>query len=85
MIYEIVGNVKEGVRMLLMKAERNRRGWSQMKLAVEAKMHPAEISKIENCKLVPGSKQRGRLSAALGVPENLLLSEVSPDGNKQAL
>jgi transcriptional regulator with XRE-family HTH domain len=59
-----------------MKAERQRLGWSQQVLGVRARVQCAEISKIENGRLIPYAGQRKRLAKALGLTPDELLQPV---------
>lgn len=57
------------------------KGWTGMKLATEAGLHPSQISKFETGREIPYDKQLERLAAALGIPQgkaHTLLDEVAP-------
>lgn len=62
------------VAVMALKGLRERRGWSQAELARRARLHPADISRIESGRLVPYDRQRRRLARALGVSEEALES-----------
>jgi transcriptional regulator with XRE-family HTH domain len=60
--------------MLRIKAERQKRKWSQTTLAARAgSMSAADISRIENGLLKPYPQQLARLARALKVPPDQLL------------
>ena len=54
--------------MMLLKTERQRRGWSQAELARRAQMNPTTVSLIESRRLEPYPKQLEKLADALGLP-----------------
>jgi transcriptional regulator with XRE-family HTH domain len=63
--------------MIRLKAERLKRGWTQVDLAFHAKVAVAEISRIEKGRVThpyPGHAQR--LAAALGLSSTELLEDV---------
>ncbi len=62
--------------MILLKAARQRRGWTQTDAAYHARLAQADISKFERRQRVPGPQQAERLARALGVPIARLLDEV---------
>jgi transcriptional regulator with XRE-family HTH domain len=49
--------------MLRMKAERLRRGWSQLDVAFHARIQPSELSRLERGLAVPYQGQAQRLAA----------------------
>jgi transcriptional regulator with XRE-family HTH domain len=53
--------------MLRLKAERLRRGWTQVDLSYHARVSPAEISRIETGRLRPYPSQVERIAHVLGV------------------
>lgn len=58
--------------MTRMKLERTKRGWSQQTLGFHAQIGAADVSKIENKRLVPGQGQAERIGRALGLrPDEL--------------
>ena len=63
--------------MIRLKAERLRRGWTQIDLAFRSRVQPAEISRFENGNAKPYPGQAKRLAAALGLEPRQLLEEVS--------
>ena len=63
-------------RMLRLKAERLRRGWTQTDLGYHARITPAEISRIETGRLRPYPGQAERLSRVLELAPTELLAEV---------
>jgi len=62
--------------MLKLKAERQRRRWTQAKVAYRAGLHPAELSRIESGWLRPYPRQAARLARVLGLKPTELLDEV---------
>lgn len=58
--------------LTLMKYERLKRGLSQQKLAFLAELQQADVSKIENRRLVPGPQQAERIARALNIPAHRL-------------
>ncbi len=58
-----------------MKVERLRRGWSQQKLAVEAGVGYADVSRIECGWLRPYPGQAEKIARALGIGVESLLEE----------
>jgi len=62
--------------MLKLRAERQRRGWTQAKVAYHARLHPAELSRIETGRLRPYSRQATRIARVLGLKPSELLDEV---------
>ena len=63
--------------MIRLKAERLRRGWTQIDLAYHARVQPAEISRFETGNARPYPRQAQRLAATLGLDPGELLQEVS--------
>ena len=57
-----------GHGMTSIKELRERRGWSQARLAREAEMHPSTICSIERGRLRPYPGQAAKIAEALGVP-----------------
>jgi transcriptional regulator with XRE-family HTH domain len=64
--------------MLRMKAERIRRGWSQLELAFRARIQPSEISRVERGLAVPYPAQAKRLARALRMRADQLTEPVDP-------
>ena len=61
--------------MIVIKAERLFRGWSQAELARRAHMNPTTVSLIEAGRLVPYPSQLRKLERALGLkPSELELT-----------
>lgn len=60
-----------------LKAERLRRGWTQIDLAYHSRVQPAEISRFETGIARPYPGQARRLAAALELEPGQLLEEVS--------
>lgn len=58
--------------MLRVKAERLRRGWSQLDVAYRARLQPSELSRIERGLAVPYPGQAERLSRVFGLPADAL-------------
>ena len=67
-------------RMIRLKAERLRRGWTQIDLAYHSRVHPAEISRFETGNARPYPGQARRLAAALEIDPEALLQPVSSEG-----
>ena len=59
-----------------MEAERHRRGWTQVQLAAKSGLTQAEISLMENRRLVPVPERLERLVTLLGVTADVLFDEV---------
>ncbi len=59
-----------------LKAERKRQGLTQLELAKQTDIHPIEISKIERGAVRAYPGWRKRISAALGVSEEILFPGV---------
>ena len=76
----MVGTWLEGKEMTRLELERRRRRWNQTALAYHSQTTQGEISRIERRQLIPTHTYAERLARALGVPEDDLLDEVSPDG-----
>lgn len=51
---------------------RESRGWTRVELARRARIHPADVSKIESGRMVPYQPQIRRLARALQVAEREL-------------
>jgi transcriptional regulator with XRE-family HTH domain len=66
-------------RVVRMKAERLRRGWTQIDLAYHSRVHPAEISRFETGIARPYPGQARRLAAALCLEPSQLLEDEGPD------
>jgi transcriptional regulator with XRE-family HTH domain len=63
----------EGIRMIRLKVERLKRGWSQQVLGFHADVPIADISRIEGGWMRPYPGHAARLARALGLkPEELL-------------
>ena len=62
--------------MLKIKAERLRRGWNQQTLGYRARTQAADVSRIENGRMVPYPAQAKRLARVLGLIPDELLDEV---------
>jgi ribosome-binding protein aMBF1 (putative translation factor) len=59
--------------MLMMKAVRMQRGWSQQDLAFFVRMAAADICRIETGRMIPYPSQAVRLANVLAIkPEDLL-------------
>lgn len=58
--------------MLRVKAERLRRGWSQLDVAYRARVQPSELSRIERGLVIPYPRQAERLSKVFGLPADTL-------------
>ena len=52
--------------MNVIRAERDKHGWSQAELARRAGMHSSTVSQIENARMLPYPTQLAKLAAALG-------------------
>lgn len=65
--------------MLKIKARRLQRGWNQQTLAQRAKMQAADVSRIENSRLIPYAGQAKKLARALGLQPDELLDNVRTD------
>ena len=67
--------------MIVLKAERQRRDWSQAELARRARMNSNTISQIESGRFRPYPSQLRKLGAALGWPagDDHRLLERRPD------
>jgi ribosome-binding protein aMBF1 (putative translation factor) len=64
--------------MTRMRFERQKRGWSQTKLAAEAgRLQMSDISKIERGWMRPSPNQAERLGAVLGIAAAELLEPVA--------
>jgi len=66
--------------MLRIKAERLRRGWTQLQLAVLTRLQTTEISRIENGRFRPYPGQMLRLCNALELTPEELLEEDEENG-----
>jgi transcriptional regulator with XRE-family HTH domain len=55
--------------MILLKLEREQRGWSQAELARRANLNANTISLIESGRFVPYPRQLSRIAGALNWPE----------------
>jgi XRE family transcriptional regulator, regulator of sulfur utilization len=69
---------------LRIRAERQRRGWSQTVLGARAGMATSEVSRIETGRLRPYPNQLRRLAKALDVPADELLKPAAPAGGDEA-
>ncbi|NOT26097.1 MAG: helix-turn-helix transcriptional regulator [Acidobacteria bacterium] len=65
--------------MIRLKAERLRRGWTQIDLAYHSRVHPAEISRFETRIARPYPGQARRLAAVLCLEPSQLLENEVPD------
>jgi len=63
--------------MLKLKAERIRKGWTQLDLACHARVQPAEISRFERGQAKPYQGQATRLAEVLGLAKDELLEQVA--------
>jgi ribosome-binding protein aMBF1 (putative translation factor) len=63
-------------RTLRIRAERLKRGWRLEDLSHFSKVGAADISRIENGRLIPYSSHAQRLATALGIQPEELLQEV---------
>jgi transcriptional regulator with XRE-family HTH domain len=54
---------------------REAKGWTRVELGRRARIHPADVSKIENGRIVPYGPQVRRLARALKVAESELLTK----------
>ncbi|MGQ0551239.1 MAG: helix-turn-helix domain-containing protein [Armatimonadota bacterium] len=67
---ESVGLVLQtGVGSMKVRSLREQRGWSQVELGRRSRIHPADISRIEQGRLQPYRPQLRRLARALKVTE----------------
>ncbi len=66
--------------MLLLKRERQRRGWSQTKICQLTGIAPATISLLERGRLQAFPAWRRRLAKAFRMPEAYLFAEVPEEG-----
>jgi len=66
--------------MLRLTYERQKKGLSKTKLAFLAKIHPADIGKLESGKLYPYPGFKKKLSEALGIDGEELFEEVDVNG-----
>ena len=64
-------------QIVRLKAERLRRGWSQLDLAFRSRVQPTDISRIERGRALPYPGQAARLAAALDLSESDLLTPVA--------
>ena len=64
---------------LAVRFARSRRGWSQEKLAVEAGLDRAYVSRIERGDVEPGLSVQERIAVALGMP----LAELVADAGRE--
>ena len=62
--------------ILRIKSERLNRGWTQTALAYFARMSSADVSRIENGRMVPYPGHAQRLARVLGLEPLELLEEV---------
>lgn len=62
--------------MLRLTLEREKKGWTKMKLGFEAEMHPNIIGKLESKKIFPYPKWKNQLAQVFGVPADELFEEV---------
>ena len=58
--------------MTKIKHERLNRGWNQQTLGFRAKVAASDVSRIENCRMIPSPSQAERLAKVLGLrPDEL--------------
>jgi transcriptional regulator with XRE-family HTH domain len=67
-------------RMVNLKFERMRRGWSQAELARRADMNPSTVGLIESGRFLPYESQLAKLTKALGLPEAEARTLLEPAG-----
>jgi ribosome-binding protein aMBF1 (putative translation factor) len=67
-----------------MKAERTRRGWNQQTLGFHANVSVADISRIENARLIPYPAQAERLGKVLGLQPDELQQQVTAEAAASA-
>lgn len=65
--------------MLLLKMERQRRGWTQTQLSMFTGIASPTISAIETERLRPGPTQRHKIARVFGLPEDRLFGRVPDD------
>jgi DNA-binding XRE family transcriptional regulator len=65
------------------KMQRVKMGYSQLKLAIVAKVSPATIVAIEKYNYVPGPWVRSKLAKALIMPETRLWHNLNKDGGSR--
>ena len=63
-------------KVLRLREERLRRGWSQTELAFYAHLSASDISKMETGRFLPFPAQAARLAEVLGMAAEALLEEV---------
>lgn len=66
----------QGQRVPRIKAERLKRGWRLDDLAHFSRVSAADISRIENGRLIPYESYTRRLAEALGIRPDELMEEV---------
>jgi ribosome-binding protein aMBF1 (putative translation factor) len=62
--------------MLRLTAEREQRGWTKFELGSRAKIHPAEIGRMESGRIKPYDVWMKRLERVLGVSGQELFKEI---------
>lgn len=62
--------------MKRLKKEREKRNMSQTDLAFEIKIHPAQLSKIENGRMIPFNPNKNKLENFFNMKIDKLLEEV---------
>lgn len=65
--------------MLRLVLERKRKKWTQFKLAAEANIHPAQLSRLETGRTLPYEPEKERLEKVFGIPAEQLFSEMEED------
>lgn len=65
--------------MYLLTAARQSKGWSRAELGRRARIHPADIGKLEAGRIFPWPAWRQRLAEALEIPAAELFREVEDE------
>ena len=65
--------------MLRLKAERIRRGWSQLDVAYRARIQPSELSRLERGLAIPYPGQAARLATVFEITAEQLLQVDYPE------
>lgn len=73
------------VVLLRLTLERERRGWSRAELARRARMHAADVGKLEAGKAYPYPAWRAKLARVLGVNADALFEAVSCEHERAAV
>ena len=66
--------------MLLLRRERQKRGWSILELSYEARIHPATLGKLESGMMKPYAPHRRKLEAVFQIPADKLFQEAPGEG-----